>query len=144
MVGNGRNKKSMAYVGNVASFLEFAVAWHGSSETVNYINKPDFDMNSLVLLCRKTLGKKGQANLKIPVWAGLLAGYFFDLLAILLRKNLPVSSIRIKKFTADTVFGAPKIETLGFSAPYTLAEGLERTLNYEFKEEIKGHLFYSE
>ncbi|MDE6062347.1 MAG: UDP-N-acetylglucosamine 4-epimerase, partial [Duncaniella sp.] len=43
-----------------------------------------------------------------------------------------VSSIRVKKFCATTEFDAKKAHSSGFKAPYTLDEGLARTLEFEF------------
>src|SRR5690606_41923624 len=48
MVGNGRNVKSMAYVENIAAFLEYSLGFGPGVHLYNYVDKPDFDMNSLV------------------------------------------------------------------------------------------------
>jgi nucleoside-diphosphate-sugar epimerase len=132
MIGNGRNRKSMAYVGNVAAFLE-AAADHGSGlQVFNYIDKPDFDMNRLVASVRQTLiGTKGVGP-RLPYGVGLLLGWFADLVAKAKRKNLPVSSIRVKKFCATTTFSTRAQELEGFEAPFTLEDGLKRTLWAEF------------
>lgn len=47
-------------------------------------------------------------------------------------KKMTVSSVRVKKFCATTEFDATKAHTCGFKAPYTLDEGLARTLEFEF------------
>ena len=54
MFGNGKNKKSMAYVENVAAFLEYSLSFKPGLHIYNYIDKPDFDMNTLVSGARKT------------------------------------------------------------------------------------------
>ena len=46
MFGDGRNKKSMAYVENVAAFIEYSLSFKKGVHIYNYIDKPDFDMNS--------------------------------------------------------------------------------------------------
>ena len=81
---------------------------------------------------------------KIPLWIGMLVGYGFDLISLLLRKNLTVSSVRIKKFCATTQFDASKIHKI-FNAPYSLREGLNKTLEHEFINKKEDDvLFYSE
>ena len=40
--------------------------------------------------------------------------------------------MRVKKFCATTQFDASKVAASGFRAPYTLGEGLARTLEFEF------------
>jgi GlcNAc-P-P-Und epimerase len=56
MVGSGRNVKSMAYVENIAAFLEFSLTFGPGCYVYNYVDKPDFDMNALVATVRKRLG----------------------------------------------------------------------------------------
>ncbi len=145
MVGNGNNKKSMAYIGNIVKFLEFFVEQKTTGYNVyNYIDKPDFTMNDLVAHVSKVLGKHIPAT-HFPYWLGMLGGYCFDLLALITRRKLAVSSVRVKKFCATTEFDATKAHTSGFKAPYTLGEGLARTLEFEFIHDAsEGITFKSE
>lgn len=132
MVGNGNNKKSMAYVGNVVSFVKFLIDHKTTGYNVyNYIDKPDFTTNELVQLVEKVLGKHIPST-HFPYWMGMAGGYVFDFLAFITRKKLTISSVRVKKFCATTEFDSTKMLQSGFQAPYTLAEGLSRTLQYEF------------
>lgn len=132
MVGNGNNKKSMAYVGNVVAFVKFLIDSKDEGCNVyNYIDKPDFTTNELVALVEKVLGKH-IPNMHFPYWLGMLGGYCFDLAAFITRKKLTISSVRVKKFCATTEFDSSKMLASGFEAPYTLADGLARTLQFEF------------
>ena len=143
MFGNGKNRKSMAYIENVAECLLHVTTLKGY-QLYNYIDKPDLDMNTLVTICRKTLYDKDSVGVRLPGWLGKLAGYGFDLLAFVLRRNLPISSIRVKKFMGTTAFST-SIGSTGFSPSCSLNEGLENTLRYEFLEDHTGDkLFYSE
>ena len=132
MVGNGNNKKSMAYVGNIVAFTKFLMENKTTGYNVyNYIDKPDFNMNELVGHVSKVLNKHIPTT-HFPYWLGMLGGYGFDLLAKITGKKLTVSSVRVKKFCATTEFDATKVEKTGFKAPHTLGEGLARTLEFEF------------
>lgn len=132
MIGKGENKKSMAYVGNIVSFLQFYAETLTTGYNVyNYIDKPDFTMNELVAHVSKVL-KKHIPTTHFPYCLGMLGGYCFDVLAFVTRKKLTVSSVRVKKFCATTEFDAKKAHSSGFKAPYSLGKGLERTLEYEF------------
>jgi nucleoside-diphosphate-sugar epimerase len=62
----------------------------------------------------------------------MFGGYCFDLLAKLTGKKLSISSVRVRKFCATTEFDAAKAHTSGFKPPFTLEEGLSRTLEFEF------------
>lgn len=132
MVGNGNNKKSMAYVGNIVAFTKFLIENKTTGYNVyNYIDKPDFNMNELVGHVSKVLNKHIPTT-HFPYWLGMLGGYGFDLLAKITGKKLTVSSVRVKKFCATTEFDATKVKETGFKAPYALGEGLARTLEFEF------------
>lgn len=132
MVGRGGNKKSMAYVGNIVSFIRHLIESRTSGyEVFNYVDKPDFDMNELVAHVGRVLDRHIPA-VHVPYWLGMCGGYCFDLLAGAMRKKMSVSSVRVKKFCATTEFDASKAHGCGFRAPYTLGEGLERTLRFEF------------
>ena len=45
MIGNGKNKKSIAYVRNVADFIIFSTKLNSGIHIYNYIDKPDLTMN---------------------------------------------------------------------------------------------------
>jgi nucleoside-diphosphate-sugar epimerase len=48
MVGKGENKKSMAYTGNIVTFLETCIAKDQRYGLYNYVDTPDLTMNELV------------------------------------------------------------------------------------------------
>lgn len=146
MIGKGQNRKSMAYVGNVVAFIKQRLDLAEEGYYVfNYIDKPDLTMTSLLGVIEKSLNRK-IPSVRIPVWLGYLGGYGFDVLAFLTRKKLAISSVRVKKFVATTQFDATKVHSSGFKAPFTLEEGLDRTLNYEFVQERseEDEVFYTE
>lgn len=145
MVGDGNNKKSMAYVGNIVAFIKFLVEKKATGYNVyNYIDKPDLSMNELVGHVSKVLNKHIPST-HFPMWLGMLGGYCFDVLAFITRKKLTVSSVRVKKFCATTEFDATKAHASGFKAPYSLNEGLARTLEFEFIHDAsEGITFVSE
>ena len=132
MVGKGDNVKSMAYVGNIVAFVKFIIDNCTTGYNVfNYIDKPDTNMNNLVALVEKVL-KKNIPSTHFPYWMGMMGGYCFDILAKITGKKFTVSSVRVKKFCAVTQFDSTKAMNSGFVPPYTLQEGLARTLEFEF------------
>ena len=141
MFGDGENKKSMAYVENVAAFLLYSMKFGVGVHLYNYIDKPDFSMNELVAIARRTLFGKSNLGPKLPAPIGIFLGGIADFMAIIIRRPLPVSGIRVKKFMATTQFSSSVKET-DFKPPYSLADGLVRTLKYEFIENNKGQKVY--
>ena len=144
MIGKGENKKSMAYVGNIVALIKARIE---SSEegyhVFNYTDNPDFSMNELTQHIKKKMNIRLPKQ-KIPYWLGMIIGYGFDLLSIISRKKKSISSVRVKKFCATTQFDATKVKYI-FNPPFSLQEGLDKTLEHEFinpkQDEI---LFYSE
>ena len=134
MFGSGKNIKSMAYVENVAAFLEYSIKFKSGIHIYNYIDKPDLDMNELISITRKILFDKEGVGLRLPKILGIVIGRLFDFLSFLLKRNLSISSIRVKKFMSNSQFNS-SIQELSFTPPVELRQGLERTLIYEFLED---------
>ena len=60
-------------------------------------------------------------------------------------KNLPVSSIRVKKFASSTEFKSAKNALEHFEPPYELSQGIEKTLQSEFiSPDPNQEIFYTE
>jgi GlcNAc-P-P-Und epimerase len=145
MVGKGENKKSMAYIGNIVAFLETCISTNQKYGLYNYVDKPDLTMNELVSQVRAKLKGKDGVGPRLPYWLGIVFGYTADLVAKLSGKNLPVSSIRVRKFASSTEFNSAKASLDSFQAPFLLSQGVERTLQSEFiAPEPNREIFYTE
>jgi nucleoside-diphosphate-sugar epimerase len=125
MVGDGMNRKSVCYVGNLVPFLVRLLEADCGVSITNYVDKPDLTMRDFVRLVRTELGVHDQPLVRIPYWMGLLGGYAFDLVSLITGRRFAISSIRIKKFCANTEFGM-RSTGLGFEPPFSVQEGLRR------------------
>ena len=144
MVGDGLNRKSMAYVENVAAFLEYSLDFKPGVHIYNYIDKPDFTMNTLVAHVNRLLGRSAEIKFRLPSSLGLLIGSCFDLVSKITSKKFPISAIRVKKFCANSVYESA-IESTGFIPPMPLMDAIEKTVRFEFIEDHKNEqVFYSE
>lgn len=132
MIGKGNNRKSMAFVGNVAAFLCYATRFGAGIYIYNYVDKPDLTMNELVATVRECLLHKRGVGPRLPLWLGRMAGKLSDVSAGLTGRSLPISSIRIEKFCASTSFASSAHEVDGFAAELSLQEALKLTLEKEF------------
>jgi nucleoside-diphosphate-sugar epimerase len=145
MVGNGKNKKSMAYIGNVVAFLDACIATDQKYGVYNYIDTPDLTMNELVSQVRAKLKGKMGVGARLPYWLGLILGYTADIAGKLSGKDLPASSIRVKKFASSTEFRSTKANLDHFIAPFLLNDGVQRTLQSEFIDpDPNREIFYTE
>ncbi len=136
MIGKGKNKKSMAYVGNIAAFLKYSLGAKAGVEIFNYADKPDFTTDTLIGIVYKGLWLK-KPSFSIPYAVGMGAGYAFDIFAKISGKALPISSIRVQKFCADTTVSADKVQASDFTPKYSLTEGVERMINHDFSDQKK-------
>jgi nucleoside-diphosphate-sugar epimerase len=144
MVGRGENRKSMAYVENIAAFIEYSLLFKPGVHIYNYIDKPDFTMNRLVGIVKRILGQPGKIGFRLPYVVGYSIGKVFDLVAAVTDKRFAISSIRVKKFCANSVYNTA-IGKTGFVAPVSLDKALEQTIRHEFIEDhSKEAVFYSE
>lgn len=144
MVGNGLNRKSMAYVENVSSFLIHCLQFPPGVHVYNYVDKPDFTMNELVSEVHRLLGRTSRHSIRLPYLLGLGIGHIFDAVAVASRRQFPISAIRVKKFCSNSVYGT-SIAHSGFIPPVCLVDAFERTVRYEFLEKHgDSHAFYSE
>lgn len=145
MVGNGQNKKSMAYVKNIAAFLNACVSADVSYGLYNYVDTPDFTMDKLVEIIRLHLKGKPSIGIKIPYWLGLILGHLADFVSKASHRKLAISAIRIKKFVSTTQFQSDSIHEIPFNAPFSLEQALENTLNHDFvSKNYDTEVFYTE
>lgn len=145
MVGKGKNKKSMAYIDNLIAFLDVCAHTDIKYGIYNYVDTPDLSMNDLVSLVRLKLKGKHNVGLRLPLWLGILLGYIADIISFFAQKNLPISSIRIKKFVSSTEFMSKKNTLDDFKEPFQLCDGINRTLESEFiSPDPSREIFYTE
>jgi hypothetical protein len=84
-------------------------------------------MNELVMLVKR-LPARSQSDPAFAAFTWAAA----DLASKALRKEMPISAIRVKKFCATTQFRSSRLAASEFVPPVSLAEGLARTIAYEF------------
>ena len=131
MVGSGRNRKSMAYVGNVSAFLVHVLGLGAGTHLFNYVDGPDLSMEELVQTIRVALGRPPAVGLRIPYLVGYLGGVACDVASAFTGMRLPISTLRVKKFCSTTTFSTSRVMATGFRAPTGLREALVKTIKHE-------------
>jgi len=131
MVGNGNNKKSIAYVGNIGQFLFHVLTLGPGTHIFNYVDGPDMDTRALVEFARSSLGLGGPA-MRVPKTAAMVCAGILDGIGRVTGRTFPLSAIRVHKFCENTQFLAERVAQSGFVPPFTLREGLDRTIRFEF------------
>lgn len=139
MIGGGGNKKSLAYVENLVSFIHYSLKFTPGLHVFNYVDKPDYSLNKLIKDVFNSFGLNYNFKLRIPFTLALTIGYFFDFVNFIFNSKLPFSSIRIKKFCADSVYESSAFTT-GFIPPFTLAAAIQKTIEHEFPSYLRTTL----
>jgi len=132
IIGNGENKKSMGYVGNISIFLASLIYAEKSLDIFNFAGKNDLSINDIVFIVKNELGIEKEF-VKIPYSLGLIGGYIFDGISKVTGKKFPISAVRVQKFAAETTVSTKHLFQSGFVEPYTLKEGLQKMIQYEYK-----------
>lgn len=132
MIGTGENRKSIAYVENVVAFIEHTLSHTSGVYTYNYVDKPDLTMNDLVSIINKNLKIKNKTTFKIPFFLGILIGLVFDMIANFSKRKFSISSIRIRKFCADSVYNSSIDKKTKFIPPVSLEDALQNTIKHDF------------
>ena len=91
-------------------------------------------MSELVSCIRYELKDKSGMDPCIPHWLGEILGHLTNKFASLIGKNLPISAIRLQKFTSNTNSQSNKHTFENFTQAFTLQEGLLSAPECEFKK----------
>lgn len=137
IVGAGHNRKAIAHVQNLTDFMAALAPVPPGMAIFNYADRPDLPIGQIVELVRAQLGIKGRP-VRLPYWAGLAAGGVFDIAARLTGRSFPVSTQRVRKFCAETVFDTKRLRDSGFEPRVTLEEGLRQMVRAEFMTPERG------
>ncbi|QKE29658.1 NAD(P)-dependent oxidoreductase [Arcobacter acticola] len=132
MIGDGLNKKSMGYVGNIAFFLSSLKNVEKKLDIFNFAGNNDLSTKEILNIVKTELSidKKFPT---IPYSIGIVGGFVLDIISKITGKKFPVSVVRIQKFTAETTVSTKHLFESGFKEKYTLEEGLRNMIKYEFK-----------
>ncbi|HEX6831884.1 MAG TPA: hypothetical protein VF132_00005, partial [Rudaea sp.] len=129
MIGDGANRKSIAYVGNIAEYLaDWCVSGPPGAHTYNFADKPDKSMSELVASIAAIGGFRPIPRVSIPRAAALALGFVCDAIAGVIGRPLLLSRVRVQKFCANTQLATDAIERSGYRPVCSLDDGLARTI----------------
>jgi nucleoside-diphosphate-sugar epimerase len=136
VVGKGENIKSLSYIENIVDATMYLWRRDGraSFEVFNYIDKPDLTSMEITRTVYEALGRR-MPRVRFPMWLVLMGALPFDLVIAATRKNLPISSARVKKmYSVQTKFEADKLREAGVAAPVPLRDGIRRMVEWYLRE----------
>ena len=125
IIGKGVNIKSICYVENLIDFTYHIDSRLMQSGTFNYADFPHYNIKDIVLAISKIIDSK---IFSIPYALAYSIGLFFDFLSIFTKKELNITSNRIKKFCHETSLSTKKIEDLNFKPTFSFIEAINKTI----------------
>ena len=135
-VGEGTNVKSLSYVENLvdATLYLWDRPQSAAFDVYNWVEKPDMTSREIAEAIYEALGRQAP-GLSIPLPVALALAWPFDLFIRLTGRNLPVSSMRVRKLAGDqTRFEADKARAAGYVPRVTLGEGIDRMVRWYLTE----------
>ncbi len=131
ILGSGKNRQSLAYVGNVVNQVIFA-AEHPESAGKTYIatDARAYAVNELVAEAGRAMGAR-PLKIHIPVWIILFMVSVLNFLAKFFLRREIVNKESIIAITTERIFDGSRIfRELGYKQEYDLAEGVRRTVRW--------------
>ena len=130
-IGKGLNVKSLCYVENVAAFISYLTNKSSKGKNIfNYVDYPNLNLNQTVDKIA-TILKVRVRKFKLNFNLAYQLGFGLDLISKITGIKFKLSRIRVKKYCANSMFIADRAFQ-EFNPPYSLEEGLEKTLQTEF------------
>jgi nucleoside-diphosphate-sugar epimerase len=129
IVGNGRNVKSIAYAGNIVDSVLFCL--ENIDEPLFIYNYCDYPQNNILeqsKLISSLLGLR--KPFRLPFWITKIITIPIDILERILKTDLRINSMRVKKFTTSTYFLSDKVRSRGFDQKTSIKEGFFKTKSW--------------
>jgi GlcNAc-P-P-Und epimerase len=137
-IGAADNIKSMAYVDNVVQAARFLMEKMRPGVAVfNYADEPQLCVRETVGIIAEALGKMRPFSVPYPL--AYLMGLPFDLAIKLTGRDLPISTMRIKKICTATHHNAAKVLQAGFQPQWSTVEGLRKMVAWYVEEKRAGN-----
>jgi nucleoside-diphosphate-sugar epimerase len=130
-IGDGRQVKSVAYVGNVVAATLFDLATRAGVVVHNVVDGPDLRVVELERLILDALGRGHVRPRVVPPAVALAVATLFDLHAAATGARHAISRARVRKYCTGTPVRQGVLYRSGFVAPHDHRAGLTVTIAAE-------------
>jgi len=129
-ISNGNNIKSMVSLENLIEMTDFVMHRMKSGlQIFNTLDKPYITVKKLMETIALNKGFK-LPIIRTPLWIAVLFGKIFDLVAFITKKDLPINSDRMKKFSISTDYRSEKIRELGYVQNHSIEQEIQKTCQW--------------
>ncbi len=143
-IGNGSHIKSMVSLENLLDMTFWCFSRFKSGiQIYNTLDKPYITVKKLMEIIGKHRGFS-KPSLIIPLNFAIGIGKCFDLLAKILKRDIPINSDRMRKFATSTEYFSEKIRKDGYVQKYSIKNQLAETIqwyneNKHLRDELDKH-----
>jgi nucleoside-diphosphate-sugar epimerase len=128
-LGGVRNRRSMAYVGNVAAAVDRVLQAGPAAAGIFYVSdQDDVSTPDLVKEIARALGRRARL-VPVPTVAFRAAGRIGDALSTVIP--FPLTTAAVDRLLGSLAVDSSRLSRLtGFTPPHTLRDGVERTASW--------------
>jgi nucleoside-diphosphate-sugar epimerase len=128
LVDGGRNRKSVAYVGNLVAFIARLLDAEPGLRIFNYADPPAPTVRELVQAILALMPSAPQAVPSLPLAPALAGAWLAQGWASLRRREAAITPRRVRALRAETTLDVAAMQGTGFLPPFSLRDGLARTV----------------
>lgn len=129
-IGNGSHIKSMISLENLVDMVYWCFdRFQPGIQIYNTLDKPYITVRELMKIIASHDGFSFP-TIQVPLGFVLVVGKLFDVIANVLKKDLPINSDRMQKFATSTEYYAEKIRKDGYVQHHSIEEELAQTIKW--------------
>lgn len=129
-IGNGSHIKSMVSLENLIDMTYWCVdRFKPGIQIYNTLDKPYLTVKKLMQIIASHKGFS-MPTLIVPLSLAIGIGKSFDILAKILKKDIPINSDRMRKFATSTEYYSDKIREDGYVQKHTVEDQLSETMKW--------------
>lgn len=127
-VGRAQNRKSLAYVHNLAAFLAFVRQARDPIQVLNYADMPDLTLVEIAAIVRSAVGLTAAPHRSVPrAWASHVRAALAARLEGQSGTTVHMANATIRRLAYDMRFNATRAHQSGFRQPVGLRDALAAT-----------------
>jgi nucleoside-diphosphate-sugar epimerase len=130
-IGSGHYRRSLGYVGNTVHQIQKLLSAPREKvdrKTIYVADDQPADLYDMANMIRKALGAR--TIFHVPLWLARSAAKAGDALKKAGWRGVPLTSFRMNNILTEYVFNMQPIMELSSPLPYTLQDGVERTVQW--------------
>lgn len=132
-IGKGMHIKSIVSLENLVDMTNFAIQnLKPGLQIFNAVDKPYITIEQLMEIIASNKGFH-LPIIRIPLWSAILVGKIFDLIAFIIKKDIPINSERMRKLDTSTEYYSEKMREMGYVQEHTIGEEIKKTCEWYLK-----------